>query len=316
MMISRKVVVQDVKIIKILRKVYKNFKQGNFKEAITILENAINIDFEHREVVFALKCASFWQERKNKLPEMDYFHRGEYLLEQWESFCNFILNAEKKSEQCIYSLKQHVFGTALENYMRLYEPSGINDFGILYKIGKINKSLGNYDRAIEILENANQLKRNEPKILVELADCYALVNETKAAKVFFKEAFFLDPQAIDISTIESMMIKKLIKKLKTMGYVDTQINEWIPVYGIILGIFNIKRELTPVEIGRIKQTLLKLEKDYVKRETGKNKLPRILFNYFMLMDHYLFIGENKDEVDNILLKIRELSPEIYEKYVN
>ena len=46
--------------------------------------------------------------------------------------------------------------------------------------------------------------------MAELADCYSLVNEIRASKAFFREAFFKIPKDIDLSILESDYIHRLI----------------------------------------------------------------------------------------------------------
>ena len=89
---------------------------------------------------------------------------------------------------------------------------------MLLQIGRCCKGIGNYERAIENLERANIERKDDARILAELADCYSLVNESRAAKVFFREAFFLDPQAIDLAGLESPLIQRLAARLREMGF--------------------------------------------------------------------------------------------------
>ncbi|MFW6233964.1 MAG: hypothetical protein ACOC4I_01135, partial [Spirochaetota bacterium] len=47
-----------------------------------------------------------------------------------------------------------------------------------------------------------------------------------------------------------------------------------------------------------------------------SKKARLINRYFWLIDHYSNTGEERSKIDEILLKIRELSMKIYQRYTN
>jgi tetratricopeptide (TPR) repeat protein len=303
-------------VIRILNHVYTLFKDGNFKESITELENALKIDFEYPGIIIALKCANFWIERQKRIESMtDNYETGEYLMTQWNHFSDYSGKLEKISEKCLFNIKQYVFSLALKNYLILHNSSKIYETDILLRIGRCYKGIGNYDKALEFIELASQQKSGSAEIMAELADCYSLINEERASKAFFREAFFINPQEINLSVIESEYMHRLIKKLNEMGIKEHELKEWIPVYGVIYGIFNIKRELRPLEIGKLKQSIYKLEQSYYNNnENIEYCLPRLLNHYFWLIDHYISTGEEKTKIEEVLKKIEAINPEIYKEY--
>ena len=213
--------------------------------------------------------------------------------------------------------EQYIFAEALKNYLQLHKDSVIYETDILLRIGRCYKGLGNYEKALEFIEIASQQYSGNAEIMAELADCYSLVNENRASKVFFREAFFKNPQEINLSILESEYIHRLIDKLKKKGLKKPELNEWIPVYGIIYGIFNIKRELRPLEIGKLKQSIYKLEQSFFK-DINKEEfcIPRLLNHYFWLIDHYVSTGEEKIKIEEVLKKIENINPEIYKEYTS
>ena len=73
--------------------VYSYFRTGAFKDAIEVLNDALSLDFEHKDVIYALKSASFWKERVLKLQSMTGpFETGEYLTREWKVFIHFLGN--------------------------------------------------------------------------------------------------------------------------------------------------------------------------------------------------------------------------------
>ena len=140
-------------------------------------------------------------------------------------------------------------------------PENGGDPYLLLQVGRCFKGAGNYERAIECLERANRESRDDARIMAELADCYSLVNESRAAKVFFREAFSVDPQAVELAGLESPLVQRLAARLRAKGWREPLLNEWMPVYGAIWGVFSVKREMKPLEFGKLKQAIYHLEKE-------------------------------------------------------
>lgn len=307
---------QNSELIDLLKNAYNLLKNGAFSDAGDILENALSLDFENPEVICALKCSSYWSARKDQYEKIsDPFERGEYLMKQWKSFLTFLQRDENNFEQGKYSLKQWVFTQALNDFIVLLEGPAAGDPEILFRIGRCYKGKGNYKKALEYLEACNHQKADDPKIIAELADCYAFINETQAAKIFFREAFFIDPQKIEIESLESMMIVRLVEKLREMDLEGAALAEWLPVYGVLFGVFNVKRELRSLEYGKLRQSIFTLQSIF--SDDGKKDIetePRLLNRYFWLIDHYISSGDSREKVHEVLQKIRAINPSIYEHY--
>jgi tetratricopeptide (TPR) repeat protein len=326
-MMERQLTFKENEIMQILNRVYLRFKEGAFPPAIAELERALSIDFEYSDVVNALKCANFWLEIEQRAAavEGDY-ERGEFYQSQWRVFSGFVSRMENVSERCLFSLKYHVFGKALEHYAALAGDPENPDPEILLRIGRCHKIRGNYEGAINFLEEASRLRREDAVVLAELADCYSLVNETRAAKVFFREAFFLDSSGVELAYLESPLIQRLVAKLRER-FSEPEIRDWIPVYGAIYGLFNVKRELKPLELGKLKQAIFQLEKEVEQAgqgaghraaESGLRRAPvaRLINHYFWLIDHYLASGEQRQKIDEVLERVKALDPAVYKEYTN
>ena len=318
-MIEKQLTFEDDEIVQILNKVYQSFKEGSFQAAVPLLEKAISLDFEYPGIAAALKSASFWKERQATLRDLAGDEEiGDYLFAQWKQFMGFLEGLNDINERCVYTLRYSVFSTALAGYLRLYEESSRTDAQILLKIGRCYKNVGNFESAIEYLELANQQRRDNPVVIAELADCYSLINENRAAKVFFREAFYLGAGEVDLQLLESPMLQKLVGRLRQIRIEEADLPEWIPVYATIYGVFNVKRELRPLEFGRLKQAIYSLEKELEVTGTEgdtKARVPRLINRYFWLIDHLVSAHEDKSKVDEVLRKIRDISPAIYEEYM-
>ncbi|HDQ14823.1 MAG TPA: tetratricopeptide repeat protein [Sediminispirochaeta sp.] len=307
-------------IDQILNQVQGRISEGLFTEAEEELEKALEIDFEHAEVLAGLKCCKFWKERLPRLNGFgDDFEKGEYLLAQWSVFKDFLRRIDTPIERELHGLRHWVFGSALVHYQRVVQHEEEPDADLVLRIGRCYKSIGDFEKALEYLENAGRKRREDPEFLAEMADSYALINETKAAKAFFREAFFINPSKVRLEYLESELITRLIARVRDFGYADQVVREWIPVYGVLLGVFNIKRELRPLEYGKLKQSIYSLERrlqEDADEAEWETLVPRLLNRYFWLIDHYVNAHENRERVEEILYKIKSTDENIYEQYIN
>jgi tetratricopeptide (TPR) repeat protein len=288
------------------------------EEAIGKVQPALGLHFESQELAVFLKCVKYWQDRFQSLDKYSSdYEKAEYLLSQWKGFPAFASRGADVPERCLDAFKELVFRTSLHMYESLVDSAitSLKDADILMRIGRCYKALGEYDKALQYLDAANQMKKENAEIIAELADCYALAGELQLSKAFFREAFFINPLAVDLDGIESAMIQRLAGKLREMGMEGAELVEWMPVYGVLFNVLNIKRELRPVEYGKLRQSIYTLEMEI--RESPQKKdalLARLINRYFWLIDHYRMTKESREKIDEVMLKIREFSPALYEQY--
>lgn len=303
----------------LLQKAYDNLKASEAPAAALALEEALRVDFEHAEVVYALKCVNWWLERAKRLADIgDGYERGEFMLAQWTAFFGFLDRIGRDYDRCLYAVRRYAFSTALACFQGLLaEGNDRQDAELLLRVGRCYKGVGNYDLALRYLEEAAKAKRDDAEALAELADVYALVDEPRAAKALFREAFFANPQRIDIRALDSEMVAILCEKVRNLGFKSPELEEWIPVYGVLFGVFTVKRELRAIELGKLKQSIFSLENEIRDRPGDAGVLtPRLINRYFWLIDHYVNAGEDASRIDETLLKIKILDPGVYERYIN
>ena len=323
------------KVEDLIQKAYESLKAGDEETALGFLKEALKIDFEHQEVLYALKCLNWWLEKIQHLGDFSNpYEQGVFILSHWESYHRFLdrigeewLPQKEACDSCQYALKRFVFTRALYFFLALLR-NEVNqqDPELLLQTGRCCKGAGEWEEALVYLEQAGRLKREDSAILSELADVNALLGETRVAKVLFREAFYLDPQGVDLWGLESELILSLRDKVQELGHLGNELAEWIPVWGCIWGIFSVKRELKPVELGRLKQSILSLENEYRSQNAGYKSAqvqfikPRLLTRYFWLIDH---CEHNRDTsglsglsalIDETMLKIKFIDPAVHDRY--
>ncbi|MDR1893747.1 MAG: tetratricopeptide repeat protein [Spirochaetales bacterium] len=296
----------------------KYFAEGNFYQAGLQLDKALEIDFDSPEVQIGLKCCHFWNPRKDRFAAFDDpFESGEFLLREWKNFDSFIRLKTCRLKPCIMAVQRWVFGAALSAFKQISRTNDGLDREVLFRMGRCYKGIGDYENALSLMEMANHRKREDAEILAELADVYALINEIKSAKIFFREAFFIDPQKVDLVFLESRVIRRLIERVEELAVDPAYVAEWIPVYGVLTDVFNVKRELKSLEFAKLRQSIYTLENEVKsgQKEREERIIPRLINRYFWLIDHYMFIQESRHKIEEVLEKLKILNSSVHEQFL-
>ena len=310
----------DRSVQTILQPALASLKQGDLEQALISLERLLEQDLENPQVMYTLKGVSFWLDRVRYSQTLsDDFLSGEYIISQWKPFLTFIKKLGDFNEPIVYALKCSVFTIALRLYQSLLNgPDAVHNTAEIYrKTGLCYKALGDYETAISCLRYAADLNTNSAAILAELADAYAFSGEIRLAKVFFREALFKDAAKIEIYFLESEIFNALVTKVAAIGYTGEEVLEWLPVYGTLDGVLNVKRELKALELGKLKQSIYMLENELREKDVKNKRLliPRLINYYFWLIDHYMNSNIEKSKIDEILLRIKLLDEKIYDRYI-
>jgi tetratricopeptide (TPR) repeat protein len=304
---------------RLIQKAYDKLKASDAEGAAALLDEALQVDFDNEETKHALKSVNWWLEHTARVNEIkNSYERGGFILSQLKQYYTFLDSLAGNYDLCQYAIRRFVFSSALRCFQDLLG-DGVNqhDPGLLLLVGRCYKGVGNYDEALKYLEQAARFRREDGEVLAELADANDLRGDPNAAKALFREAFFLNPEKIDLRAMESEMILRLRDRLfREKGYHEEELREWMPVYGRLWGIFSVKRELKPIEFGRLKQSIFTLETEYRSNpDRGIILKPRLLNRYFWLIDYYENRREDHELIEEVLLKIKVIDPEFYEQYV-
>lgn len=308
----------------------KSNTEEELKEALSLLEKgdpngASEIltllymkDLESKELHYTNRCCTFWIDANKRLAEStDPFEQGEQLLSEWKTCKTFIGQQDNVYEPALYSTQKGFFTTALGYFTKLFdEKDPLRKAEIYRDAGICYKKIGNFEDARACLSEANTFYHGMSSVLAELADCYSLCGEERYGKVLFREAFFVDPEKIDIEYLDSELIKCLISKTAEKGFSGRNLLLWIPVYGVLTGIFNVRRVLSSQEVCRLKQNIYAMENEIKDPSCNTDILvPKLLNSYFWLIDHYVLTHENMNKVNELLLKIKILDSNIYDMYI-
>lgn len=295
---------------------FKLIEACRISEASDLLKEALTIDLDDDGIVFAIKCCGFWTATLSSLPRFSYLEQGDTLLNQWKQFLFVAGKQDPEHEKTVYSFKKGIFSLALESYSKaLDEKDSRLRSEILRKTGLCYKKLGSYEVALGLLTEANAALPGQSSVIAEMADCYALCGETKNAKMLFREAFYIDAEKIDFFFLDSPLIRVLIEKVEELGYPEPALKEWVAVYGVLFGVFTVKRLLRSQEVIRLRQEIFAKESEIKNPGSSKEIIkPRLLNLYFWLIDHYILSKEASGSISEIMLKMKILDPEIHDLY--
>ncbi|MCG8571253.1 MAG: tetratricopeptide repeat protein [Spirochaetes bacterium] len=304
----------DPEIIKQVNYSLELLKSGKFPEANEKFLAIMKKYYANPIAESGIKCIKYWTPRIQKILTLkEGFSRGKAYHEEWIRFEKFIQTIKNTNIQVITNLMDYIYNQALQSFLKDLNETKLIDLEIYYLIGLSYKKIGDFHQAILFFEKNLKNDHLDANAMAQLADCYALIDESKKAKVLFRESFFIDPSLIQINNLDSNMIHTLITKIQENGIKDDYIDYWIPVYAWIYQIFDIKRELLPIELGKLKQEIFYLEQKILQEKCSDEILTARLLNcYFWLIDFIKIKHTDHKQINEILNKIKIISPQIDE----
>ncbi|MBQ4236058.1 MAG: tetratricopeptide repeat protein [Treponema sp.] len=297
-------------------------KDGKLELAKKELETAFLDDLESKALRVCTAFCCNWIKAFSESDSAADLTKGDNLLQMWNSFvpwtkkfaCDF--ENDELYEDAMFAFKTCVYSRALQEYEKIPDDGDPKmKAELLRKTGLCEKRLGNYDNALNLLKEANSLNPGQAEIISEMADCLELCGDSKLARVLYREAFFVDPEKVCLENLDSPLIQELVSRItESKEYSGRILQEWLPVYGILLGAFNVKRPLKSQEVGRLKQNIYSKENELKASDHKDLIVPRLMNLYLWLMDYYLLSKESTVKINELLLKIKLLDSEIYEGY--
>ena len=300
---------------------YGLIKSGKITEALKFFENTLK-DRVDEESECGIKIIKYVLSKVKRIREVNDNHKiADMLVMEWRNVLSWInTNDCGKFPDLTESIKYYIFLLALKYYQAAIDSilgnssSGFVDIDLMVKVSKCYREIGEVDKCIEVLEEVRGYRVYDSSVLSNLADAYFEVGEIDRSKLFFREAFFWDPQEIDVFDLKSMLIKGLIKIVVSHGYKGEEINEWIPIYGVIENLFDVRRELLKEEVDMILDRVRVMEAEYERDRKWRNILePRLVNNYIWLIDYYALQVGDYELARSVGKILQKFSPNIHNK---
>ncbi len=221
-------------------------------------------------------------------------------------------------ETLLYNLRVFLFGLALSylNEEMHHLENQENERQVILDIIRCHKLVGDYPKALSLLQlHFPNSGIDDADCLSEIADCFDMISQQEKARLLFRDAFYSGPQTIALDFLLSPMIHNIRKQLSALPLPPNLVKEWMGVYGVLLGYLNVRRKLDPFEVSRLKQEITNLKLEWTQQRDAKSPvLPRLIYRYFLLLDHYKEVREDRSKWDEILLSIKMIDPGIYDMY--
>ncbi|MEN2998335.1 MAG: tetratricopeptide repeat protein [Brevinematia bacterium] len=300
---------------------YSLIKAGKITEALRFFEDTLRKGVDE-ESECGIKIVKYILSKIKRIREMGDPHKiGDMLIIEWKNLQQWInTNNCSRFSDLVESMKYYIFLLALKYYQSIVDNINANNSGnvididLMVKVSKCYREIGEVVRCIDILEDVREYRPYDSGVLANLADAYFEIGEIDTSKLLFRESFFWNPQEVEIFEMKSMIIKGLIKIVVSNGYRAEEINEWIPIYGVIENLFDVRRELSQEEVNLILERVKTMEREYESNRRWRNILePRLINSYIWLIDYYSLQIEDYALAKEVGKILQKFSPNIYNK---
>lgn len=303
-------------MLKTEKKLIKYIESGEFYIAEKIIDDRTALESDNSDLLEGKRYLKFWKEIKEKIDALNsYTEIAGYLENAWKHFFFQLIHSKNFCEEFFLPVKHWVFTNLLHLYKELVQD--LHQKNMIYKLSIAYKGIGAYDDAYKWLSYLVSEEPENAKYIAQYADCYNSFNKLKSAKLYFREAFFLGPEKVDLHFIESQSISRIIERIVNFGYSDNTITYWIPVFGYLFDFLNIKRELSAVEYGKLLQSIQNLENEMDQDQINREIFEPILLNSYLVLLDYLYMKqlsfEKISEAENKLFQLNADIYAIYEK---
>ena len=304
--------------------VYQYISEGNFREAVKIADQLMNINPDYPGLVEAYRTSKFWSNREKEIYTIGEGKRcADFLMKEWKVFEDYASDKDMQSSSAYKSAMRYIFFKASEQYKIAFKHNEEtdNNFELLINLGECFLRLKEYKYAIETLEFAMSSYKSDAKLLFILGESYYHIDDIPKCLLYMRDAFQVDPSQIDITLIEAKPILEIIEAVNNSGRDIKDIREWIPVFGYLTDVFYVRRNLSKHQIESLQREVFNLEKSLsilsIDDIDATNIIPRLLNKYIWLLDYYQHQNvnaENSGEIKNRLLSLdKDLFDEFFKK---
>jgi tetratricopeptide (TPR) repeat protein len=302
-----------------VNEIYLLIESGDFSAASEKADLLLTANPDYPGLSEAFRTSRFWQirlEEAHKKPEG--IDRATFLMDQWKEFSRYAEEKKLIDSSAFKSVQKFIYYTAAEHYKIAFHLNQTERFGNLVSLGICFLMLGEYLHAVETFEYAKSSTKADAKIISLLAESYFQTGDIPKSLLLFREAFALDPSAIDLSLIHAKPVVDLLDLSKKLKPASSDPREWIPVAGHISDLFYVRRQINNQQLDAIKKEIYNLEKNYqsltIEQKNISQTTPRLITKYLWLYDYYSFQTYNYDNASQIRDRLIEIDKGIFVDY--
>lgn len=188
-------------------------------------------------------------------------------------------------------------------------PAG-TPFGLLYLLARKT------DAAITILQDLIAIDSKNARARGYLGDAYLLYGDLRTARIYYREAFVIAPDQVDLKRIQDNELKEYLDDLREDDDHDGEVLAWFSVRAHLEGIFErrIFRDLDHLKYWL--DGYLGLVED--QRKQNNARLVPQLFYYAMVLSDNAPMLEYIESIEllKIRQKMKELHPGLFSRYMS
>lgn len=304
-----------------INKAFRYLENGEFDQATTLFNSLIDSNPDYPGLTEGYRTSRFWGNRQNEFSNLsDGKKSADFLMKEWSDFQKYAMDKNLTHSTAYKSVQKYIFYTASEHYKTAFknEENPTDNFNLLVNLATCFTGLDEYSRAIETLEYIRSAYKSNTIITAMLAESYYHIGEVPKSMMLFREAFFVNPQELNISQIKSKPVIELFNIAKNNISSEQDPREWIPIYGYIMDIFYVKQQLSRQTVEMIKKDIYNLEKSFQMMSKDKlnetNIVPRLINKYLWMYDYFSFQTYDFDALTDIRKRLIKMNKSIFEPY--
>lgn len=293
--------------LEIKKNIYGLLREGNIEAAEELTLKGMEDDLNNADYEQILKILKFWHNRADLFVFKE--QNGEKLFAEWDHFVEFCEKNSIDNKKAFLSIKDFIFRKIVDLLIDTYKLSPVPDRETLILLGQSFYEIGLPDKAVETLEYAMNLSKDESdvRIFLLLGNLYGQTGEKDLAMVMYNEAFFRFPQQVNVDAIDYVSIQKLRQMAREDGFKDNEVLEWIPVYGYLFDVLTARRKLDYNDYMGLKERITDYEKNLkVDKKSVNIIVPRLINFYYWILDYYLFEMKAYGPAENVMHRTQGL----------
>ena len=281
-------------------------RHGSFQEALRFIPD------HHEQVRYMLQ---FWQLRSRAFEKQQNQHKlADMIIQEWKVFYRLYLQVGLDMEY-YRSIREWVFTLLKGTCRKALDGTQVTD-DITYCLGVSHVMLREYQDALNWVKHLVAKEQNNMRSIALLACCWERLGHDYQARLLYREAYYQDPDAVQTACLSSQIIDAVIERILHFRYPVESIQYWIPVFGRIFSLFNVKRALTTLEYSSLVKRVRKLESSLGDEASKEDisMLPKLLNGYLWMIDYHKALGKNQDRVLELEQQLQEADEHIYQLY--
>lgn len=243
------------------------------------------------------------------------FEEPDGLCHLWEDFENYAKSIGVDDGHLITGIKKSFFKNVVDTISR-YELAGAPFLADQMPTGYVYIQAGDYDRAITSLQACLPLSSANAHIYGYLGDVYMLRGDPLYARMFYLEAFLIDPIAIDWRHFKDGELIALKEQIQEDQEVDHAIAaHWLPSYAYVRGMFKPKAIRQLEVLKTFADDFLHINKT-ILNDSSREQKARIFLKAIILCDNEAFLRMVKGiDYADIRRRMREINEPLFSDYM-